>query len=223
MGLDQDKPRVLSAQQKNIQFVLRFRKAFHFLMDASIHTLFKIRANTTTRCVPTSDTHRRTHIGYVFVWWSWASRWPCSPSLNKQNRGLLHFPHVTEAKSRHCAAHRAADTATQPCQGFAAGSKSWHLLKEVAWRVTGSWQSSCHVALQNLENLCSAHPSVSNNKRNNEAVKCSMTLPGPTTMRMTAFISLPSATGVTVLCCELQLKIHLKEWSPCRYKIQMFD
>lgn len=83
-------------------------------------------------------------------------------------------------------------------------------LKEVAWRVTGSWQSSRHVALQNSE-TCAVHTLyVSNNKRNNEAVKHCMTLPGSITMRMTAFIPL---LGLEFLAGNYNVQLNLKKGS----------
>lgn len=55
-----------------------------------------------------------------------------------------------------------------------------------------------------FRDLCGARPSVSITKRNNEAVKRRMTLPGLITIRMTAFVSLPSATRFGVPRCGLK-------------------
>jgi len=113
---------------------------------------------------------------------------PTSLLWTNRAAGSLHFPRVTEARPRHCAAHRPADTATQHARGLPLGQRVDIYSRKLHGELQGVDISlvTSHSRIQ--KPVQSTPLYVSNNKRNNEAVKRCMTLPGPTTMRTTAFI-----------------------------------
>ena len=87
IDLNQEKP---AAQTHSIYTQITISIWFSDALPRPLCILF-IWANTNLPSLPTSE--RPTHrLSFVFWFWTWASRWPCIPSLSKQSSGLLHFP-----------------------------------------------------------------------------------------------------------------------------------
>lgn len=127
------------------------------------------------------------------MWWSrdLSLQVAIRPLLwTNKGAGPLHFSppcHRGRAQTL-CAAHRPADTATRPARDLPLGHRV-----DIYWRkLHGELQGvdcplvTSHSRIQ--KPVLSTPPFVSYDKRNNEAVRRSMSLTGPTTMRRIAFI-----------------------------------